>query len=99
MKAPIQYGALFAELSENGYSNLRILPTGEVVGTMPMCFTVGLFVGLDETSYRTRFCYPREFAADAVHAAESWGGSGDPPGRWIKEKGRGGDRTNPRSAS
>jgi len=82
------------KLFEFGYQAARQLPTGEWAGCMRMLFTVGLFVGIDEDSYRTRFCYP-----DMIHAAGAlqwWDGVGDPPGPWIKEKGApGGDRNNP----
>lgn len=86
--------ALAAVLQANGYKFAHRLPTGEIAGIMPMIYTVGLFVGLDETGYRTRFCYPT--FADAALALLEWNGSGDPPGPWIKEKGApGGDRANP----
>ena len=75
------------------YSHLRRLSTGEWVGVQRFLFTWGLMVGLDERGYRTRFCY--EHPQDAVWAAQHWDGSGDPPGPWVKEKGRGGERSNP----
>jgi len=49
-------------------------------------------VGLDETGYRTRFCY--EDKRTALFALLTWDGRGDPPGPWIKEKGRV-ERNNP----
>lgn len=76
-----------------GYERVRVLPNGETAGLLRMIFTVGLVVGLDEFGYRTRFCYP-DFN-DAAAALESWDGIGDPPGPWIKEKGRGAERLNP----
>jgi hypothetical protein len=81
------------QLKELGYLFVRQLPTGEWAGLMRMMFTVGLFVGLDETGYRTRFCYER--ADQAWIALVTWDGTGDPCGPWIKEKGRV-DRHNPR---
>lgn len=86
--------ALAKTLQDNGYQLARRLPTGEVAAIMSMIFTVGLFVGLDETGYRTRFCFPT--FTDAALALLEWNGEGDPPGNWIKAKGApGGDRMNP----
>lgn len=70
-----------------------LLESGEYAYVQRMLFTYGLLVGCDESGYRTRFCY--EDAREAVHALLTWDGRGDPPGRWIKEKKRGGDRENP----
>ena len=71
---------------EQGYVAVRKLPvTEQWVGVMPMNFTCGLFVGLDETGYAYRYCYPT--LTDAVMAAATWTGEGDPPGPWIKLKG------------
>lgn len=74
-----------------GYFNAHQLPTGEWAALLKMIYTVALFVGIDETGWRTRFCYPTAF--DAGIALLSWDGQGDPPGPWIKEKP--GDRPNP----
>lgn len=87
--------ALWASLAENGYRVPRMLPSGEVAAIRNMVYTCGLFVGLDLTGYRTRFCYPDAIAA--LWALMQWDGSGDPPGNWIKEKGRV-ERANPNIA-
>ena len=80
-------------LVRNGYHPIRKLPTGDWAGVLDMMFTYGLMVGCDTSGFRTRFCY--EHRADASKALMDWNGEGDPPGLWIKEKGRGGDRLNP----
>jgi hypothetical protein len=86
-----------AEIEALEYKHPRLLPTGEWAALQQMVFTVGLFVGIDETGYRTRFCYPHFFPA--VIALVEWDGTGDPPGPWIKEKGGPiPDRPNPRAA-
>lgn len=72
----------------------RQLPTGEWAGVQRMLFTNALLVGLDAWGYRTRFCYP--LGMPAIEALATWDGRGDPPGPWIKEKSRDGDRDNPR---
>jgi hypothetical protein len=78
-------------ISELGYSYPRQLPTGEWAALQRMVYTVGLFVGLDERGYRTRYCYPDLLSAKSALA--NWDGQGDPPGPWIKQKPE--DRSNP----
>lgn len=80
------------ELEELGYRPVRRLHSGEIAGVMGMAYTVGLFVGLDNSGYRTRFCYPNRSTAE--EALKGWDGYKDPPGPWIKEKGRI-ERSNP----
>lgn len=76
--------ALLEQLNDEGYVRCILLPTGEVAGLRQMLFTCGLFVGLTEDSWRTRFCYETRTAAQ--DALDAWDGRGDPPGPWIKEK-------------
>jgi hypothetical protein len=84
------------EIEALEYVHPKLLASGEWAALRQMFFTVGLFVGLDQTGYRTRFCYPN--MAHAVLALDLWDGTGDPPGPWIKQKGLpGGDRSNPRA--
>ena len=71
-------------LESEGYENLRKLPDGMWIGIMPMLFTTGLFVGLDQRGWDRRYCYEHE--KDAARAAFEWDGQGAPPGPWIKEK-------------
>ena len=66
------------------YSPLRELPTGVNAGIQDMNYTAGLFVDMDETGYRTRYCYATRAEAEA--ALQAWDGNGDPPGQWIKQK-------------
>ena len=75
---------LVAYLNTQGYTHCILLTTGELAGIMPMLYTTGLFVGLTEAGWRTRFCY--EHRNDAIAALDAWDGHGDPPGAWIKEK-------------
>lgn len=71
-------------LHENGYKNITLLPTGEWAATLKMVYTTGLFIGLTEAGYRTRFCYEAEQAA--TEALKNWDGKDFPPGFWIKQK-------------
>jgi len=80
------------KLTALGYTLPRLLPTGEWAAIQQMMFTTGLFVGIDPIGYRTRFCY--EHVSQAAIALLTWDGKGDPPGLWIKEKGRN-ERLNP----
>jgi hypothetical protein len=81
-------------LLSEGYTNVRQLKDGRWIGLMQMNFTTGLFTGLDETGYSSRYCY--ELRHEAFLATLVWDGQGDPPGPWIKHKGPGVDRLNPR---
>jgi hypothetical protein len=76
-------------------SFVRQLPSDEWACVTQFLFTFGLLVGVTPDTYRTRFCYER--MTDAIAALLTWDGSGDPPGPWIKEKGRGVERSNPLS--
>jgi hypothetical protein len=67
-----------------GYRNVCRLANGEVAGIRPMIYTAGLFLGLDQTGWRTRYCY--ETMVQAQTALEQWDGRGDPPGPWVKQK-------------
>lgn len=71
-------------LAGMGFQSLREMPDGRIAGLQRMIFTVGLFVGLSDVLYDQRYCY--EYHADALKALETWDGTGDPPGPWIKEK-------------
>lgn len=82
-----------AEMSIQGYSNVRRLADGRWIGTQPMLFTVGLFVGLHRLYYDYRYCYPPD--GDWQKAVILWDGREHPPGNWIKRKGLGEDLENP----
>lgn len=73
------------------------MPDGSTCALYRFIFTTGLLVNYnpDEMSemYTGRYCYQSH--RDALDALEAWDGQGDPPGRWIKYKGRGGERSNP----
>ena len=77
---------------ELGYAFPRLLKSGEWAAVYPFLFTTGLVVGLNESGYRTRYCYKSPL--EAAVALTNWDGLGDPPGPWIKQKG-GVERTNP----
>lgn len=69
-----------------GFRDLRVLPNGEVAGLLSFAFTVGIVVGVEKFGYRIRYCYPRY--SEARKSLFEWDGNGDPPGEWIKAKGR-----------
>lgn len=78
-------------LKANGYWNIKIL-NGKICALERFIFTTGLVVGLDEFGKQGRYCYEDKASAEA--AIEEWDGIGDPPGPWIKYKGKGGERLN-----
>lgn len=83
------------ESMAHGYTHLRTLDDGRVIGLMEFAFTTGLVVGIThEGHYQHRYCY--ELHAEALEALLGWDGSGDPPGPWVKNKGLGVDRSNPK---
>lgn len=82
-------------LQDHGYLFPRQITGRGWCALMPMCFTVGLFFGLDEVGYYGRFCYPT--FNEALQAFVAWDGKEDPPGNWIKYKGRGGEYSNPKT--
>lgn len=60
---------LIAFLLKNGYSDVRVLEDGTVIGTVDLMFTRGLCVGLNWDSWEARYCYEdRELAARAALA-------------------------------
>lgn len=82
-------------LERNSYTDLRMLPSGELAGLFRFIFTCGLVVGLNRHSFRTRYCY--HTVEEARAALEVWDGCGDAPGNWIKQKPE--DRLNPNRGS
>lgn len=85
----------------NGTQHGRLLPPewtgdiacarmidGKLCGVQRFIFTSGFLVGLRfdgwTYSYDRRYCYADD--DEAVDAARTWDGQGDPPGRWVKEK-------------
>lgn len=80
-------------LEDVGYSDLRVMPAGQLCGLKKFIFTSGLMVGLNPISYERRYCY--EFESDARAALALWDGMGHPTGPWIKCKGRNIEFLNP----
>lgn len=82
------------ESPDNGYKFVRRLPNGKWAGLQQQIFTIGLFVGLDETGYSYRYCFYNW--AEAIMAITTWDGTDNPSGNWIVRKGlAGGDYANP----
>lgn len=69
-----------------GYRDIRELPNGELAGLLSFAFTIGIVVGIERFGYRIRYCYGQY--SEARKSLEAWDGKGDPPGEWIKAKGR-----------
>lgn len=77
---------LLAQLNHEGYTDIVDLPNRGFCGIFRFIFTVGLCYGLNEYAYKGRYCF--ESMADAREALRDWDGEGDPPGNWIKHKGK-----------
>lgn len=77
--------ALSRQLALEGYVVLREI-NGVLCGVNKFMFTHGLTTHVDRYGYDDRWCFQhREYA---VIALAMWDGQGDPPGPWIKQKGR-----------
>jgi hypothetical protein len=76
--------ALLAVLKRNNYTNIKVLPDGTICALIENIYTTGIVIGLDEWSWKRRYCY--EYEKDALEALDNWEGIGDPSGPWIKEK-------------
>lgn len=81
---------LINNLHQEGYTDLREID-GRWYGLYRFMFTTGLVVGLDEYGYEGRYCY--HTMSEARNALIHWYGKGDPPGEWIKYKGKDGERS------
>lgn len=86
--------SLRQRLVGDGYSELRVLPSGPIAGLLRYVFTWGLVVGLARDGYQRRYCY--EHRADALADLLAWDGKDHPSGPWIKCKGSGIDLLNPK---
>jgi hypothetical protein len=78
------------------FLHAREIPGRGLCAVQRFIYTCGLMVdvsfdGRFAYDYKARFCYPS--AVDAIAALVTWGGEGDPPGEWIKEKVTGRSRT------
>lgn len=81
-------------LREEGYTYICEKEGLGVCGVFRFLFTVGLVTGIDSMGYKGRYCYASRI--EAAYAITQWDGVGDPPGNWIKYKGAGGERDNPK---
>jgi len=67
----------------------RDIPNKGLCGIKRMAFTVGLCYNLNNNivsaNYEGRYCFHTK--AQALEALNTWDGTGDPPGNWIKHKG------------
>lgn len=79
-------------LTEEGYTYISEKEGLGVCAIMRFLFTYGLVIAIDSMGYSGRYCYGSE--VEAVYAITQWDGVGDPPGKWIKYKGNGGERNN-----
>lgn len=67
-----------------GYMDVAVV-NGQVCGLLPFMFTHGIVVGIDETGYSHRYCYPNFLAAKSAYAEWIVDG-GDEPKGYIKRK-------------
>lgn len=77
---------LIKELRSQGYFAFKQTSDKGLCGIFKFIFTYGICYGLDAGGCIGRYCF--ENVLDAILALDSWDGTGDPPGRWIKHKGK-----------
>lgn len=73
-------------LSQEGYTALKFVPGRGQCGLTRMYLTIALCYGLDGESYIGKYCFHTK--TEARRSLDKWDGSGDPPGNWIKHKGK-----------
>jgi len=81
-------------LKDEGFIKLKEV-NGIIIGIYRYMFTIAIVVDIDKDGYQHRYCYPYENTMDCLMAFEIYDGTGDPIGRWIKNKGWNRDRLNP----
>lgn len=66
----------------------RVLTDGRVIHLVPMLINVRLCIGTPQDnrfgSFTDGWCFDRVRFVDALIAASTWDGDGDPPGNWKK---------------
>ena len=87
---------LIQKLESDGYKEIREIPGRGLCGLRQFMFTVGLCYGLQEYSFEGRWCYPHEYALEALVALKVWDGKEDPAGNWVKYKGLDAEYSNPK---
>jgi hypothetical protein len=87
---------LISYLESEGYHQIKEIKGRGLCGLREFVFTIGVVEGLTEDSYEGRWCYPKENGAEAYLAMSIWDGESDPPGNWVKYKGRRGEYTHPK---
>ena len=80
--------------AEGVYFGIKEIPGRGFCAVHNYLFTTGLLYGLDFQGLEGRYCYKNP--VEAVVALHLWDGQGDPPGNWIKHKGRAGEWSNPK---
>lgn len=80
-------------LQSQGYYNVVEVEGRGICATQKFMFTTGLVYGLNQYSYKGRYCY--ETKQEAETALKHWDGENHPLGMWIKHKGYGIEESNP----
>lgn len=73
-------------LELEGYSDLCEVNGRGICGVLRFIFTTAIVYGIDPVGYVGRYCYQTK--SEATKALSEWNGESDPPGDWIKHKGK-----------
>jgi hypothetical protein len=80
-------------VAEAGFLHATVRGASGICAVQDFLYTGALVVGIDPLGHRGRYCYE---SLDLARAAlESWDGTGDPPGPWLKFKSASCERIGP----
>lgn len=71
-------------LEAMSYLNVRQLDDGTWIGLLPLLFTTGLHIGLDEVGWSKRYCFENMF--DAMKECNKLNSFDDVPVGWIAKR-------------
>ncbi|KVO05602.1 hypothetical protein WJ69_23160 [Burkholderia ubonensis] len=76
---------LLEHIASQGYTELRELPDGTIVGLGRLLFTTALYVDLDAEGWARRYCFERR--ADAARELATLQSGDDVPTGFIAQRG------------
>lgn len=79
-----------------GYEYTRRLADGRIIGIARMRLSMAIHISTGIVGESYRYLYNLDHTQDAINDVQNWDGTGDPPGLWVKKKGKDFDILNPR---
>lgn len=72
---------------DQGYTNVRQLPDGSFAGLVPLIYTVGLCIGLDEINWKKRFCF-EDYKRALLELEKLESIDDEPVDGWVARRGK-----------